>query len=1731
MAKNPKFIKNLLTTASALAVAIGTTNAMAVGGLPAAAPANPVIFIEPQAGAPADSSLALGFLLEGGPATAGSISGDNIQNANAGGGANAAAIPGPYDLIKLDDADLLITGAFDPANTFDFFGYGGGIVGNAAALTTLGNVINTGPAVATDVGLGNVGVYLAAVRAASGFGAAAPGNEANANTRGYRFAGNQETRVTGDVSALGYFSFERFNQPLIFNLAQQNVGLISGNIDLANVVANDPDGFGSVVANENITFIRGFDNRPNQKVNDLTVAAAKQVNVQGDFVLVNQLEIRAGATTTIKPNAGVPLNPQGDAPVGVDVPTVVFGDAASKLVLATDGARNSVHVLTKTIAFQGQGKVELNANGFDLAVTANVAAPNPALVALGANNGAGRVTELIVSGANAVHVNVPTRAKKIIVQGNGIPGNPAAARDLVFLKIVDSGADGLLQLTGARNINFAENTTIGNVADAATGIDFNGQRSTIVVDNGKNLIANVNGNAADAAGAARNANANLVILGGEYTGTAKNIARMQMSLNGNSKFVTQNAAHTIAELGLAANVTTLPAGFKNTGVVVGNGNAIFEGNATFDGNVGTALAPAGNFRMDGANSVVNFTGTTNMGTLFFNAADQKFLAGGNFKGGLNFVGNNGLFKLTGDADTTVDFSAGVTNPANGKFDFSSILAGHTLTINNAFGTAAAKIKEVNATGGAKIVFTTAAGAAPANAGRYIEKLDIGAHDTTIVFDDQAANPLPVVGNLSNQAGKGILQINRDTIFGDANTAFTSSNQVNKLEFTADAWLTIGKQGLKLSPVNGITTTALNTGKLEFTGGDNVLNFTVATEANPLGRMILTDLVGVAPAAGAAPGAPNVFAKVTLLKKAYFRRDIELAINNTLEIQDDLTSSQVSGSGAANNEGIFILNNKKSSGVLTYNGRVGGIPGANEALQAVRISGGDAAVAQFAAGQDATQRVEFTNANTPATFTIKDILGGVLNTTVTSAGNGIHKLVLGTAPAAGAPAPAPVGLVTLQGSYGTAANRVGITVDSANVAVDAPVFADLATTADNTYSISFLRPTTGINTAGSAANAYTTATFTPAATGTQLGDLYTRQAAIQAGTTVAFKGTLSSATGDAGQTTLAGVGAGAAVLQLGTVPAAPVAGAAPVADNTLAILDHNVNGVAAGQGVVEIVGNTSILKAIGNTSPVQVFRVVGVNPKKIDLGANISAEGVNLGAGNTYNLKATAEITANPNGIVSDNNTLKIAGGNTLALSGATTLQNTTTVNTSYDAVSNSFGKVVVTNLAAAGTQIKIDIDDKGLVVGNTPVSYQVVQINALGAGVVPVTVAAGVNPRSLNTLALDAAQLGYIVATNNAKNVVNNNNALNNDQKAFLTPLVDPTTNTNDEARAEIQATYELSDEKAKEFIGRYGSQTTSAVTAELANQNAEVFSVLGSRIASVTAPEVKTVSVGQAAGDDVTRSGAWVMGFYGQGAQKAKNGVAGYKSKYAGAVVGADTMVNDSLTLGVAVTLSRSDMKHKDVLAGGKTKANTAMFSLYGLQSFAGDWFAQGIVSFGSSKVTTRSKQLVGANYQTGTGKYDVLSYGAEVLTGYNYKMSQDVVLTPMLGLSYTRFNDSGYKETGLGALNRTVSKRATDKFEAILGARVATNTQMNGMEVTPEAHAFVRQSLGNKAPKVDVRMDGLANPLAVKKGKVSNTLVNLGFGVNAKSGAMEYGVGYDATLGSKYMGHQGTLKVRVNF
>lgn len=339
--------------------------------------------------------------------------------------------------------------------------------------------------------------------------------------------------------------------------------------------------------------------------------------------------------------------------------------------------------------------------------------------------------------------------------------------------------------------------------------------------------------------------------------------------------------------------------------------------------------------------------------------------------------------------------------------------------------------------------------------------------------------------------------------------------------------------------------------------------------------------------------------------------------------------------------------------------------------------------------------------------------------------------------------------------------------------------------------------------------------------------------------------------------------------------------------------------------------------------------------------------------------------------------------------------------------------------------------------------------------------------------------------------------------------------------------------ERGKALMGIVNPQNRQ-VTEAVEHTNAGIASLVGARLAQVDEQQ-KPVGSGS---DDVAGEsmGAWAMPYYNQAVQKGEGSVVGYKTKSAGGILGFDALANENLMIGAAVSIVRTDMKYKDYKIGEKTNINTVMLSIYGSQQLDKNFFVQGLVSLGSNKIKNSDPRKVptsrnASGQQIAKASYDSLSYGGQVLFGYNAKMSDTMSLIPMAGIRYTGSSDEGYKETGTDKVNKVVAKKTNNKVEAVLGTRFAVSVDTSGITVMPEAHAFVSQKLFGDSGKVSAKLDGMTSSFATRSDKEAKTLFNLGLSVTVKVNNIDCGLGYDAYLASKYAGQQGSLKVRVNF
>ena len=288
----------------------------------------------------------------------------------------------------------------------------------------------------------------------------------------------------------------------------------------------------------------------------------------------------------------------------------------------------------------------------------------------------------------------------------------------------------------------------------------------------------------------------------------------------------------------------------------------------------------------------------------------------------------------------------------------------------------------------------------------------------------------------------------------------------------------------------------------------------------------------------------------------------------------------------------------------------------------------------------------------------------------------------------------------------------------------------------------------------------------------------------------------------------------------------------------------------------------------------------------------------------------------------------------------------------------------------------------------------------------------------------------------------------------------------------------------------------------------------------------------GLSAGDYPTAYGLWTNPSMLKVKQKTSKGAAGYKASVGGASLGFDTKANEDMVIGLALSYLNTHVKHKDFKSGDKTKVDSVMLSIYGLQQLTDNWYTHGIVTVGTNKVKTKETRRTGdTTTELASGNYRSMSFSGELMLGYNTYLKQ-ASFTPMAGVRVTKVNNAGYTETGTVNQNLTVYRKELNRVELVAGARIyGSDYTLNGLTILPEMHGFVNQDLIGKKQKSDVRLTSVEGNLRTKGGKPIKTLFNAGLSLNTSYNKMEYGLGYDAHMAKKYVAHQANLRVRVNF
>jgi outer membrane autotransporter protein len=300
--------------------------------------------------------------------------------------------------------------------------------------------------------------------------------------------------------------------------------------------------------------------------------------------------------------------------------------------------------------------------------------------------------------------------------------------------------------------------------------------------------------------------------------------------------------------------------------------------------------------------------------------------------------------------------------------------------------------------------------------------------------------------------------------------------------------------------------------------------------------------------------------------------------------------------------------------------------------------------------------------------------------------------------------------------------------------------------------------------------------------------------------------------------------------------------------------------------------------------------------------------------------------------------------------------------------------------------------------------------------------------------------------------------------------------------------------------------------------------------IASLRSPQagIENGIYGVAAGGNSSSARVWIQPFASNAKQGAKNAIAGFTSKTAGAAVGIDTTLDNNLTLGSAVSFASTNTKGKDA-GNSKNKVETISGTLYANYDTP-DYFVDLSGVYGHNDYKT-SRVVTGLG--VGEGDFKGHHVGAELGAGVKIQ-KEGFRITPKASVSFLSMHTKKYDETGLGVLgmSHASNKRNASTVKALVDIARPISLQSGGALV-PSIHVGAGVDLKNDAATSTVAYQGApANSFKTTGIKPSKSMVLGGANVAYQmNNASSLSVNYEFEGRSKFKSNAGYLRFKLAF
>ena len=287
----------------------------------------------------------------------------------------------------------------------------------------------------------------------------------------------------------------------------------------------------------------------------------------------------------------------------------------------------------------------------------------------------------------------------------------------------------------------------------------------------------------------------------------------------------------------------------------------------------------------------------------------------------------------------------------------------------------------------------------------------------------------------------------------------------------------------------------------------------------------------------------------------------------------------------------------------------------------------------------------------------------------------------------------------------------------------------------------------------------------------------------------------------------------------------------------------------------------------------------------------------------------------------------------------------------------------------------------------------------------------------------------------------------------------------------------------------------------------------------------------GRSSGDEFfTDRRVWAKPFGSWADQADSNGASGYTARTYGMVVGADTELNESSRLGVAVAYASSKVDGKDSAAQQRADVDTYQLVAYGSHSLSEATDLNFQADVGVHR--TSGERQIAFGGLSRTAKSDYNSWSAHFGAGlaHTLMLGERTSFTPSLRADYAVIRDHGYRETGAGALNLNVDSNRAE--ELIVGVDGKLSQTLNE-RTTLVANLGAGYDLLGKQSSIVSAFAGTPSAAFTTRGiEPSKWLGRGGLGlVNKVSDTLELSARYDIEFREGFTNQTASVKARWMF